>query len=192
VSEVASNNPIRNAVCVTLGVVLCIGAWGVEPLLQGYYICSDFYIWTRTFLILVYPEPPLSGYIAGFVLLPLIGYLIALLVSIVVLCVPRPSRWWLAAAYIVGFFLFRFDDLLSAPSNKRLLLIVVPGLVQIGLVCAVALRSGRVRLAKNACHTCGYCLIGNTSGRCPECGGDYEPGDREDGLRGGIVRSEEP
>lgn len=29
------------------------------------------------------------------------------------------------------------------------------------------------------CATCGYCMIGNVSGRCPECGDEFDPSSRD-------------
>lgn len=52
------------------------------------------------------------------------------------------------------------------------------------LALAVLFLTWRVRVqpVPNACRQCGYCLVGNVSGRCPECGLDVvAPSGKESG-----------
>jgi hypothetical protein len=39
-----------------------------------------------------------------------------------------------------------------------------------GMIAHAKLRAARRRRRLNLCPSCGYCLIGNISGVCPECG----------------------
>lgn len=85
----------------------------------------------------------------------------------------RASEWSRAIQYggfikrILGFWA------LDASLRGREHYVVLP--IWIGVVAAVAgtayasWRNRRLRVI-GACHHCGYSLIGNTSGVCPECG----------------------
>ena len=81
---------------------------------------------------------------------------------------------WLCAATFVGFLAL---SRLPARSGLFIESCVWASACVAGAALLIVWQRRHLRVAGPHCPACGYCLIGTPSGRCPECGRAFTPGE---------------